>query len=380
MQQQEKQFADGGSSAMTMGMSPVREASLGTSPGVDQGASWPPTSNLLGPSPSLEPSPPPQGEEQTASLPWASRPKLLGPSPSLEPSPPPQGEEQIASLPWTSRPKATPRPEAAPQDEPSAERYYQKDRSPSVGSFYVPSGSAPSDARSIQTSNKPEYSHQEDPTPRDGPIPASSRNTNSDPPTRSALMANDKGVQAPPSEASMATKSGAASWVQDQLEQPTSAPAAFPLWKSTPPTLMEDGFVWSEPSTAAAGVTTSSDLANRSVHSTAYPFPRSVAGHAWGALEGGGDTPSSGGADEPIKSTPQPSSPSAPPAGGGSSSFSSSSGGGQAGSGGGIAPLLLLGVLLLGLGVSCPEGKLRRIFCVLPKPSSALLGPLERPG
>lgn len=180
----------------------------------------------------------------------------------------------------------------------------------------------------------------------------------------------------------MATESGAASWVDDQLEQPTRAPTAFPLWKSTPPNLMEEGFVWSEPSAAAAGVTTSSDLANRSVHSTAYPFPRSVAGHAWGALEGGSDTPSSGGAEEPIKSSPQPSSPSAPPAGGGSSSFSSSSGGGgQAGSGGGIALLLLLGVLLLGLGVSCPEGKLRRIFfCVVPKPSSALLGPLERPG
>jgi hypothetical protein len=36
--------------------------------------------------------------------------------------------------------------------------------------------------------------------------------------------------------------------------------------------------------------------------------------------------------------------------------------------------------LLFGLGVSCPEGKPRRIFYVSPKPNSALLGPLERPG
>jgi hypothetical protein len=82
-----------------------------------------------------------------------------------------------------------------------------------------------------------------------------------------------------------------------------------------------------------------------------------------------------------MKGTPQPSSPLASsPAGGSGSSYSSSSGGGQASSGGGLAPLLLLGVLLFGLGASCPEGKLKRIFCVLLKPSSALLGPLERPG
>jgi hypothetical protein len=82
------------------------------------------------------------------------------------------------------------------------------------------------------------------------------------------------------------------------------------------------------------------------------------------------------------KGTPQPFPPLTPPADG--SSFLSLSGAGQIGSGGGAgaagAPLVLLCVLASGLIVLRRDGRLSRAFCELPKPSSALLMPLERPG
>ena len=73
----------------------------------------------------------------------------------------------------------------------------------------------------------------------------------------------------------------------------------------------------------------------------------------------------------------QPPSPIARPLGG--SSFSGS--GGQAGlGGGGFAPLLLACVLASGLVLLRRDGLLRWVSCEPPKPSSALLLPLERPG
>jgi hypothetical protein len=79
---------------------------------------------------------------------------------------------------------------------------------------------------------------------------------------------------------------------------------------------------------------------------------------------------------EPLEDAPQqPSSPSVPPAGGNSSSLS---GYVQAGAGG-IGPPLLF-VLVSGLILLYPSGRLSSIFCEFPKPSSALLRPLERPG
>jgi hypothetical protein len=79
------------------------------------------------------------------------------------------------------------------------------------------------------------------------------------------------------------------------------------------------------------------------------------------------------------KDTPQPLPPPTPPTDSGS--FLSLSSGGQLGSSGGsVAPLLLCCVLALGLILLPREGRLSRAFCELPKPSSALLMPLERPG
>lgn len=90
--------------------------------------------------------------------------------------------------------------------------------------------------------------------------------------------------------------------------------------------------------------------------------------------------PSTGstGSESPSDGTPQPASPFVPPLGG--SSFSGS-GGGQTGlGGGGFAPLLLVCVLTSGLVLIRRDGLLRWASCETPKPSSALLAPLERPG
>ena len=84
--------------------------------------------------------------------------------------------------------------------------------------------------------------------------------------------------------------------------------------------------------------------------------------------------------DQPSEGTPQPAPPLAPPAGGGSfSPFTG--GGGQLGTGGGSAPLLvgMLALLTTSL-LSRRDFRTYLISCEMPKPSSALLGPLERPG
>ena len=88
--------------------------------------------------------------------------------------------------------------------------------------------------------------------------------------------------------------------------------------------------------------------------------------------------PSPTGTESSPKDAPQPLPPPTPPTDSGS--FLSLSGGGQIGSGSGIAPLLLLCVLASGLILLPRSGGLSRAFCELPKPSSALLMPLERPG
>jgi hypothetical protein len=80
-----------------------------------------------------------------------------------------------------------------------------------------------------------------------------------------------------------------------------------------------------------------------------------------------------GGAPAPL----EPLFPPMPPPG--DSSFFSLSGVGQAGPGGGLV-LLLLGVLASGLILLRRDGPLSWASCEMPKPSSALLLPLERPG
>ncbi len=95
------------------------------------------------------------------------------------------------------------------------------------------------------------------------------------------------------------------------------------------------------------------------------------------ALVPGGEAPaepaSGGGAKEPSEDTPPPSPA---PLGG---SYFSPSVGGQVGPGG-VVPLLIC-VLAAGLILLRPlVGRLSWASCELPKPSSVLLGPRERPG
>jgi hypothetical protein len=63
----------------------------------------------------------------------------------------------------------------------------------------------------------------------------------------------------------------------------------------------------------------------------------------------------------------------------GSSSFSLFTGGGQLGIGGGSAPLLV-GILALAVILLRGDFRTYLVSCEMPKPSSALLLPLERPG
>ena len=86
----------------------------------------------------------------------------------------------------------------------------------------------------------------------------------------------------------------------------------------------------------------------------------------------------SGGAKEPVEDTPPPPSPTPSPTPLGGSYFSPSIGG-QVGPGG-VVPLLIC-VLAAGLVLLRPlVGRLSWASCELPKPSSVLLLPLERPG
>jgi len=102
-----------------------------------------------------------------------------------------------------------------------------------------------------------------------------------------------------------------------------------------------------------------------------------------GTLTGGLTEPSAAGTreDQPSEGTPQqqPAPPLAPPAGGGGS-YSPFTGGGQLG-GGGFAPVLV-GILALLATSLLSRSDFRKylISCEMPKPSSALLLPLERPG
>ena len=123
----------------------------------------------------------------------------------------------------------------------------------------------------------------------------------------------------------------------------------------------------------------------QSAASTAASTAASVAAEILGSLTGGSSvnssTNSTNGTQEqqPSEGTPQPApAPVAPPAGGGS--FSPSMGGGQLGTGSGFAPLLVGILALLAAILLRRDFRTYLISCEMPKPSSALLLPLERPG
>jgi hypothetical protein len=110
----------------------------------------------------------------------------------------------------------------------------------------------------------------------------------------------------------------------------------------------------------------------------------SVATEVLGTLTGGSPVNSStnstdGTQEQPSEGTPQPAPPLAP-VGGGQFSLSTTGGGGLAGPGGGLAPVLVGILALLATILLRRDFRTYLISCEMPKPSSALLGPLERPG
>ena len=109
-----------------------------------------------------------------------------------------------------------------------------------------------------------------------------------------------------------------------------------------------------------------------------------LASKVLGSLTGGSPVNSStnstdGTQEQPSEGTPQPAPPLAP-VGGGHFSLSTTGGGGLAGPGGGFAPVLVGILALLATSLLRRDFRTYLISCEMPKPSSALLLPLERPG
>lgn len=109
-----------------------------------------------------------------------------------------------------------------------------------------------------------------------------------------------------------------------------------------------------------------------------------LASEVLGSLTGGSPVNSStnstdGTQEQPSEGTPQPAPPLAP-VGGGHFSLSTTGGGGLAGPGGGFAPVLVGILALLATSLLRRDFRTYLISCDMPKPSSALLLPLERPG
>jgi hypothetical protein len=162
------------------------------------------------------------------------------------------------------------------------------------------------------------------------------------------------------------------------MEPPSSA--VIPETPGAVPTVIPEipGAVPSAPSSVGEVLRTLPDLqaAATSTVKTLQNAASDIA-NVLGTFLGRSSDSSSSGEEAPSKGTPPPSSPFTPPIG---DSFFSLLGAGQGGISSGIVTPLLLCVLILGLILLRRDDKLLRVFCELPKPSSALLLPLERPG
>ena len=150
------------------------------------------------------------------------------------------------------------------------------------------------------------------------------------------------------------------------------SPGRKPL--ATPPTPAMSSFP-----VGLGRVTSTVGNAAETVRSAASAALRTISAEVSGALAGG-SVGSPDAAQDPSQGTPQqePAPPLAPPMGGSSFSLSSGSGG-HAGPGGGAAPLLV-GILASVLVLRRHDYWKYLASCDLPKPSSARLLPLERPG
>jgi hypothetical protein len=165
----------------------------------------------------------------------------------------------------------------------------------------------------------------------------------------------------------------------DPSRTPVNPTAVTGLTPSTPVPTVPASVVGALRLPSSVGTTAASAVGT--VQSAAASVASATA-EVLGNLTGSLTEPSAAGIqeDQPFGGTPEPAPPLAPPAGG-SGSFSPFTGGGQLGTSGGSAPILVGILALLATSLlSRRDFRTYLISCEMPKPSSALLLPLERPG
>jgi hypothetical protein len=178
----------------------------------------------------------------------------------------------------------------------------------------------------------------------------------------------------------------ASSQVEEALPVPSQttpgAAPSIPLWEERSPDTTTQGMVAPEPYPPTYERQVDAQQPQVKLEPTtlvsAAQTLRSTVANVLGSFTDDSSGPATSENEDPLGDTPEPSAPLAPPVG--YASLTVLAGGGQASSGGGAAPLLLLCILASGVILLRRDGRLARAFCEVPKPSSALLRPLERPG
>ena len=321
--------------------------------------------------------------------------------PTEEPSPPPPKNEtpraEEPSPPPVDPPPPTPEPEPAPQPTP---QWF---------AVVITDGEVVESEPVSTSQSVADFGQVLEPKP----ISNTSSDVVDPTPTPAAPAAADDGYASGPapdpvlpvpgpaaaSEHVIPAASGLAGLVRGLVAEPAAPPAAAPRGdgglRPTPADanpaagLTPSAPVQTVPASVGGALRLPSSLgttaasAARTVQSAATSAA-SVAAEVLGSLTGGSPVNSStnstdGTQEQPSEGTPQPAPPLAP-VGGGQFSLSTTGGGGLAGPGGGFAPVLVGILALLATILLRRDFRTYLISCEMPKPSSALLLPLERPG
>ncbi len=158
----------------------------------------------------------------------------------------------------------------------------------------------------------------------------------------------------------------ARSWASGPTIPPLTQQVASPVWPSSSPLVAPANDTMQPLTRALAGLARASAASAADVLGT-------IGGWLAESTSGGTDSPSGDIVPEPLAPlTPQPF---------GNDPVSLFSGGGQAGAGAAGVPLLpLLGILVLSSILLRRDVRTYLVSCEMPKPSEAVLSPLERPG
>ena len=320
--------------------------------------------------------------------------------PTEEPSPPPPKNEtpraEEPSPPPVDPPPPTPEPEPAPQPTP---QWF---------AVVITDGEVVESEPVSTSQSVADFGQVLEPKP----ISNTSSDVVDPTPTPAAPAAADDGYASGPapdpvlpvpgpaaaSEHVIPAASGLAGLVRGLVAEPAASPAAprgdgglrpTPADANPAAGLTPSAPVQTVPASVGGALRLPSSLgttaasAARTVQSAATSAA-SVAAEVLGSLTGGSpvnsSTNSTDGTQEQVsEGTPQPAPPLAP-VGGGQFSLSTTGGGGLAGPGGGLAPVLVGILALLATILLRRDFRTYLISCEMPKPSSALLLPLERPG